>query len=240
MLTVAGERPRRRRGGAGAARRGLHARLRDPRDRRLAGGWADAPSGPVVYLHGVGDPGNVGTVIRTAQALVGGSVVLGPGCADPFSPKAVRASMGAIFAQPLAAGRGRGDAGAARRARRPRWRLLGGLGGAATLCLGAEREGLPAEVLERCEARADDPAARAAPSRSTWPRRRRSPASGYRRRHAGGEQRCLTDRGAATRGRGRDRRRARQRRAGAAAGPLPRPQGGADDDPARDRRAAAG
>src|SRR4051794_30039329 len=63
--------------------------------------WATAGSGPCVYLHGVGDPGNVGTVIRTAQALLGGVVVLGPDCADPFSPKAVRASMGAIFAQPV-------------------------------------------------------------------------------------------------------------------------------------------
>ena len=59
--------------------------------------------GPVcVFLHGVADPGNVGAIVRTANALVEGTVVLGPGCADPFGPKAVRATMGAIFAQPLA------------------------------------------------------------------------------------------------------------------------------------------
>ena len=83
--------------------------------------WAEAPVAPCVYLHGVSDPGNVGTVIRTANALVGGSVVLGPDCADPYGAHAVRASMGAVFAQPLLRGRDRRDprttgrAGGARR-----------------------------------------------------------------------------------------------------------------------------
>ncbi len=64
--------------------------------------WA-APDGELlVYLHGVGDPGNVGTIIRSAHALADATVVLGPDCADPFSPKAVRASMGSIFARPPA------------------------------------------------------------------------------------------------------------------------------------------
>ncbi len=60
--------------------------------------WAKVPVGPLcVYLHGVRDPGNVGTVLRSAQAFGASCVALGPGCADPYSPKAVRASMGAIF-----------------------------------------------------------------------------------------------------------------------------------------------
>ncbi|HEV2058885.1 MAG TPA: RNA methyltransferase, partial [Solirubrobacteraceae bacterium] len=64
--------------------------------------WA-APAGPLcVALWGVGDPGNVGTILRSARAFGASSVVLGPGCADPFGPKAVRASMGAIFEMPLA------------------------------------------------------------------------------------------------------------------------------------------
>ena len=64
--------------------------------------WA-TPTGPVcVALWGVNDPGNVGTVIRSALAFGAGSVVLGPGSADPFGPKAVRASMGAIFSVPVA------------------------------------------------------------------------------------------------------------------------------------------
>ena len=65
--------------------------------------WATAPSGPLcVYLHGVGDPGNVGTVLRSAKAFGASSVALGPGCADPHAPKAVRASMGAIFVVEIA------------------------------------------------------------------------------------------------------------------------------------------
>jgi TrmH family RNA methyltransferase len=64
--------------------------------------FAAAPLGPVcVYLHGVGDPGNVGTILRGASAFGAGSVVLGPQTADPYSPKAVRASMGAVFEVPL-------------------------------------------------------------------------------------------------------------------------------------------
>ncbi|HWF26069.1 MAG TPA: RNA methyltransferase [Solirubrobacteraceae bacterium] len=65
--------------------------------------WAPEALGPLcVYLHGVSDPGNVGAVLRSAEAFGASCVALGPGTADPFSPKAVRASMGAIFAVPLA------------------------------------------------------------------------------------------------------------------------------------------
>lgn len=110
----------------------------------------DNTPAPCIYLHGVGDPGNVGTVVRTADGLIDGPVVLGPGCADAFSPKAVRASMGSIFSSPpLRAG--------VEATPEPRAALVahGGEGlealdGAATICLGAEREGLPEEVLDAC------------------------------------------------------------------------------------------
>ena len=119
--------------------------------------WTERPATPCFYLHGVGDPGNVGTIVRTLDALIGSSVVLGPGTADPFSPKAVRASMGSIFSQPPT------KAGL-EATREPRVALVahGGeeldtLSGAATICLGAEREGLPEEVLAECEARVTIP-----------------------------------------------------------------------------------
>jgi TrmH family RNA methyltransferase len=126
--------------------------------------WADRPVAPCVYLHGVSDPGNVGTVIRTAHALVGGSVVLGPESADPYGPHAVRASMGAIFTEPLL--RGAVDETPA-----PRAALVahggepvGSLDGATTICLGSEREGLPPEVLERCDVQVTIPLRKGAES----------------------------------------------------------------------------
>jgi TrmH family RNA methyltransferase len=119
--------------------------------------WTEAANPPCLYLHGVGDPGNVGAVIRTAAALVGGTVVLGPGCADPFSAKAVRASMGSIFAQQLSRA-GIDDTPEPRAALVARGgEGLDALGGAATICLGSERDGVPAEVLERCRRRVTIP-----------------------------------------------------------------------------------
>jgi TrmH family RNA methyltransferase len=64
--------------------------------------WAEPGGQLSVWLSGVEDPGNVGTIIRSAHALADATVVLGPGCADPYSPKAVRASMGSIFTRPPA------------------------------------------------------------------------------------------------------------------------------------------
>ena len=64
--------------------------------------WAEPTGHVLVYLHGVEDPGNVGAIIRSAHALTDATVVLGPGSADPYSPKAVRASMGSIFDRPPA------------------------------------------------------------------------------------------------------------------------------------------
>jgi len=52
----------------------------------------------VVLLDGVQDPGNVGTIIRTAAAAGAGDVLLSAGCADPWSPRTLRAAMGAHFA----------------------------------------------------------------------------------------------------------------------------------------------
>ncbi len=52
---------------------------------------------PLVVLDGVADPGNVGTIIRTADWFGYGGVLLGPGCADRFNPKTLRSTMGSAF-----------------------------------------------------------------------------------------------------------------------------------------------
>lgn len=55
-----------------------------------------------VALDGVQDPGNVGTIVRLAAAFDAAGVLLLPGCADPFGPKAIRSSAGAILTVPVA------------------------------------------------------------------------------------------------------------------------------------------
>lgn len=55
----------------------------------------------LIVLDGVQDPGNVGTILRTADAAGLDGAVLGPDCADVFSPKTLRATMGSVFRVPL-------------------------------------------------------------------------------------------------------------------------------------------
>lgn len=55
-----------------------------------------------VALDGVQDPGNVGTIVRLAAAFDASGVLLLPGCADAFGPKAIRSSAGAILSVPVA------------------------------------------------------------------------------------------------------------------------------------------
>jgi len=117
---------------------------------------ADLPRGvepPIgLALWHVGDPGNVGTLVRTADALGPAFVALSPGCADPTSPKALRASMGAVFRVPQA---GFDEAPGPRIGLVPRGgRPLAELeaGERATFVLGAERNGLPEDVAASCDA----------------------------------------------------------------------------------------
>jgi TrmH family RNA methyltransferase len=120
---------------------------------------ADLPRGtrPVTLaLWHVGDPGNVGTLLRAADAF-GAGIGLSDGCADPTGPKAVRASMGALFRVPLS---GFYEPAGRRVALVP----TGGIplpeldsGHDVVLVLGSEREGLPPEVLKRCDERASIP-----------------------------------------------------------------------------------
>jgi TrmH family RNA methyltransferase len=122
--------------------------------------WAARATGPVcVALWGVGDPGNVGTILRGALAFGAASVALGPGCADPYSPKAVRASMGAVFEMPIARVSSVDElpAPAIALAARTGEPLAGPQTG--TLIVGAERTGLPDDVLAACARSAHIPIA---------------------------------------------------------------------------------
>jgi TrmH family RNA methyltransferase len=121
--------------------------------------WSERPVGPLcVALWGLGDPGNVGAVLRAALAFGAGSVAIGPGTADPFGPKAVRASMGAIFSMSVA------RVSSVDELPRPRVAMVARAGDPlsgpvpeGTLVVGAEREGLPDAVAGACEALAHIP-----------------------------------------------------------------------------------
>lgn len=111
----------------------------------------------------VADPGNLGALLRTADAF-GASVALSSGCADPTGPKALRASAGAVFRVPLA----RFDEPEGRRI------ALVSQGGTplaaldpgvpVVYVLGAEREGLPGDVVAACDETATIPLAEGAES----------------------------------------------------------------------------
>jgi TrmH family RNA methyltransferase len=124
--------------------------------------WAEVPTGPLcVALHGIADPGNVGTVLRSALAFGASSVALGPDCADPYGFKAVRASMGALFAVPVARYASveelPGTVVALDAHTQEPITGVSGEGGPAasgqalTLLVGAERTGLPNDVLAACD-----------------------------------------------------------------------------------------
>lgn len=64
---------------------------------RIPSGEIVQPSGRAVFLDGVADPGNVGTILRTANAAGYTCAYLTEDCADPYSPKCVRSSMSGVF-----------------------------------------------------------------------------------------------------------------------------------------------
>ncbi len=119
-----------------------------------------AARGVVVYLDRVQDPGNVGGVIRCVAAFGAGGVACSPGCADPYSPRALRASAGHALLLPVeapadfralheafkaAGGETVGTAGSGGiplREWRPRRPLL--------IVMGNEGQGLSAEVAAAC------------------------------------------------------------------------------------------
>lgn len=115
-----------------------------------------------LVLEGVQDPGNVGTVIRTANAFGVDAVILTGGCADPYHPKTVRATMGAIFRQRILQLELAGLGGFLRDLSLPLYAAA--LDDAAkdlrqiplrraAVAVGSEGRGLSAALLELCEER---------------------------------------------------------------------------------------
>jgi TrmH family RNA methyltransferase len=109
----------------------------------------------VIVLAGVGDPGNVGTIIRSAAAA-GAVVLITEGTADPFNPKTVRASAGAVLRTPLAEVASSGLVGQLGAAGIPVWVADAGggatpdetaLDGPVALVVGNEAHGVPPEIV---------------------------------------------------------------------------------------------
>ena len=111
----------------------------------------------------VGDPGNLGTILRAADAF-GASVALSAGCADPTGPKALRASAGAVFRVPLAGFDEPSGKSVALLSHggTPLARLDTGV--PVTYVLGAERDGLPDDLVAACDETATIPLAEGAES----------------------------------------------------------------------------
>jgi RNA methyltransferase, TrmH family len=129
---------------------------------------ADLPNEPLppvgLALWRVHDPGNVGTLLRAADALGPAFVALSRGCADPTGPKALRASMGAVFRVPLISFDATPRPRVALLPRAPRELHELEVGDAVTFVLGAERDGLPPEVVSDCDESAAIPIAASAES----------------------------------------------------------------------------
>lgn len=124
-------------------------------------GGRESRSDAIVLLHGVQDPGNVGTVIRSAYAF-GAGIALSVGCADLYNPKTVRGTMGAIFHVPIS--REVDSVEFLRIASENSFSSVAAMveGGGAprklpdgklVVVVGAEGSGLPEEVVKACDGR---------------------------------------------------------------------------------------
>ena len=121
----------------------------------------DRGSAPLwIVAQALRDPGNIGTILRTGDAVGAGGLILIDDCADPFSVEAVRASMGAIFTEQVAAARwpefiawlrsGEGElVGTSLKATRDY--LNAEYRQPCFLLIGNEQQGLPAEYEKECD-----------------------------------------------------------------------------------------
>jgi TrmH family RNA methyltransferase len=122
--------------------------------------------GPIVVLAGLQDPGNLGTILRSAEAFGSAGVVLGEGTVSPFNSKVVRASAGSVFRLPVIHGHGKSAAKleeVTEKLRAQRVRLIAtsshkgtpldqaDLKSATAIFFGNEGAGLPREVMARMD-----------------------------------------------------------------------------------------
>jgi len=114
--------------------------------------------GPILFLDKIQDPGNLGTLIRTAEAAGFGGVILRKGCTDPYSQKSIRSSMGSIVSIPVLTGKGIEDLpldykiyGAALEGGKPYKGL--NYDSKSLLIIGNEGNGITDEVLKICHER---------------------------------------------------------------------------------------
>lgn len=126
------------------------------------------PSSLVLATHGVQDPGNLGSILRSARALGADGLVALEGCADPFGSRAVRAAMGTQFTLPVASATA---AAFLQKARASRLQLVAAdpagaeappgidLARPTMLLLGSEGAGLPEEILQAAHRRVRIPMA---------------------------------------------------------------------------------
>jgi TrmH family RNA methyltransferase len=110
------------------------------------------PRDATLALWRIADPGNVGTLIRTVDAF-GAGVVVSDGCADPTSPKALRASAGSIWRVPVGEWGEAAGLRVALDAHRGEPLAELDIAGPVVFLLGAERAGLPVDVERDLEAR---------------------------------------------------------------------------------------
>jgi TrmH family RNA methyltransferase len=119
----------------------------------------------VVVMAGVQDPGNVGTIVRSAEAFGATGVIAARGTADPWSPKALRASAGSALRLPVVRGlavpvvlaqlrisKAKVIAASAKSSSATTAALANALHGAAAIFVGSEGAGLPAEVERAADA----------------------------------------------------------------------------------------
>jgi len=125
--------------------------------------WPHETTDLVLAVHGVQDPGNLGALLRTAEAAGAGGIVLAEGCCDPFNPKSVRAAMGSLFRLPVQSGVAWRDAQAQFKAGNLQTVALMPRGSVSLAELkperrvywvGAEGEGLPQDLSEACDLQA--------------------------------------------------------------------------------------